>query len=875
MLNAIEVALRIRKELKPFVFDPQKHVKIWISKDGLPPKHQARFIKFKALNPKATVRLIYVDKYLTDDARIKLKAFAKKLSIILVDYSAIKPCNDYEIKIKAWLDHEIEYFFNQSSLHYKGNLSVVADQLRLFEQVISYGILSDCDVEFDNSLPTKLLIAPLGFIARQKNQGTRISNDLTTGASKHPVFETARRLVCQFNAFYHAAVPNYFKSHHIEFDPENYKQHPKYYEARNLQLKQFSLGGGPQLFAIALNQCGIATGYENTSTEIFELRKNENLNFSPYQFLAVIENQQQISNDFKQLFPSALGYVKSHWDTSWMPGQDNWKILTPAEEIRLALFEKGFHPSRKLLWLEQILLHVPRPKLSNLVNYFSYFFQPLILGKRHKEYDDLPPEVQAYIQRNETPNALIQTELSVKLGANFTYIAEKLKTDGVVVLPNFIANEKLKLLQAAYEREINKKDTHPILKQISFNLAADRNYDPELLPAALSVGNDPALQALVRYHLGYQKLIAMRGYRQEPVEPVRLRAWDYHQDIKSQGPHGEIKIMILLNGVKINGQAMQFMLGSHKYHWNSTSLAQSKYTIDEALFYADNGVKICYGSPGSIVIFDTNGIHSGQRNFTERRDVITMSYAPANPDCADMFDVPASANLDKAVYKFSPTFWQAVKIDEEKLTAEEISRLKKQYKKCPSLANFKDRYSQTSCLSLADFIVKVASQDMNGDLDLPLRVLTTHDKDRDNQMVEFRDASPTHKQFHRLHARIKQKHPDVAYNIDIQALTSYATIAGNLTHHPVIKISSCAKFSSDIAEAFSRLDSIQRLRSMMIYLYFTLDRIQEELKVSDIKQANYFDQMAVHVLDMYTSAVFLDDLNEELTKQTTRKMYYR
>lgn len=126
----------------------------------------------------------------------------------------------------------------------------------------------------------------------------------------------------------------------------------------------------------------------------------------------------------------------------------------------------------------------------------------------------------------------------------------------------------------------------------------------------------------------------MRGYRQLKTTPVLYRAWDYHQDLKTKGPYGEVKIMVLLNGVEGEGQAMRIMKSSHKYHWYAESQQQTKYTIDECLHYAkDNCATVCYGPPGTVVLFDTNALHSGHRNEHSERDIFTISYVPDTQKC--------------------------------------------------------------------------------------------------------------------------------------------------------------------------------------------------------------------------------------------------
>jgi len=93
---------------------------------------------------------------------------------------------------------------------------------------------------------------------------------------------------------------------------------------------------------MALNQNGIATGYEETKDEIFALLPN--LTFTPYTFLSIQTSTKKV---FKLLLPSALGRVDSSWDTSWMPGETRWKTLTQYETKLLRLFRDVQRPKPK------------------------------------------------------------------------------------------------------------------------------------------------------------------------------------------------------------------------------------------------------------------------------------------------------------------------------------------------------------------------------------------------------------------------------------------------------------------------------------------------------------------------------------------------
>lgn len=837
----------------PFAVDMQRHVKMWFSKDGIPEKHQARFIKFRALNPDATLHLIYSDKYLTVAGRENIKHFAKQLNIILLEYETITPVNEYERIIKKSIDQELEYYFNKNQLAEKGNLSVVADRLKLFEKVLELGIQSDCDVEFNSPLPKKPIIARLGIIAKTRKGidgyegGLRVSNDLFGGDPKHPIFITAKKLLCEHIKNYHDALPAYFKENAISFDAENYARHPQYFQARNARLSAFSLGSGPQLFAIAFHLHGVPTGYENiTVPEVFILEKN--LVLKPYDFSKKNISEKMIEQTFLALLPKCINQaLVTSWDHSWQEGNYTWKKLSSSEIKVLSAFK---------LHSQKMVERIPKSP-SHLKGYFSYFVHPNINGKRHRSYDELAQSEQKFIQDNETPDMAIRMALSETLGSDFTKLAERFSSDGVLILPAYFQGEQLAALQAVFAKEIAKKKSHPFLNQTAFNAAVDNdNVDAHSFDTVLEAATDTHLQALIKYHFGQnQTVVGMRGYRQEPTAPILYRAWDYHQDLKSSGPYGEVKIMLLINGVEPEGQAMRVMKGTHEYHWHHVSQQQTKYTMHECLDYAKDGlVTVCYGPPGTVILFDTNALHSGHRNKHSVRDIFTISFAPDTKDAPIMHQKFAERSeiTTKQEHKADPHFWKMLSVTDGTYTKEKTQQELDEYQTTPTLEQLKERYNPESTLGFREFISIAISTDVNGDLDLPLRK-GKEDTARDNQLIAFRDVSRSHEQYKRVNQRMNNEF-EIRYDLNIDTLCSLASLAGKYKANPQRELSHCALLALDLLDAFKRIDNRQRLRTTIAYLYFTLDHMH--LITSDANLKNGAD----YVFNSYISTVYLDDL---------------
>ena len=82
--------------------------------------------------------------------------------------------------------------------------------------------------------------------------------------------------------------------------------------------------------------------------------------------------------------------------------------------------------------------------------------------------------------------------------------------------------------------------------------------------------------------------------------------------------------MVLLTDTPVDGQRMDYIAGSHRVWHHFTNHRHARFTEQEALSY---GKPIhCIGPAGTVVMFDANGIHRGNRNLGPRRDQYTFNY---------------------------------------------------------------------------------------------------------------------------------------------------------------------------------------------------------------------------------------------------------
>jgi len=201
---------------------------------------------------------------------------------------------------------------------------------------------------------------------------------------------------------------------------------------------------------------------------------------------------------------------------------------------------------------------------------------------------------------------------------DFHDLADKLHKNGVAILPSYVKPDDLKQLQSDFNSWCAKKK--PDVKKVTKvdGGLKESHLSQSLELSCLSI--DPFLVGLASHYLGKTaKLAYGRGYRQEPIPHERYRAFQWHHDLKRK----MVKIMILLTDVPAYGQRMDYAVGTHRtWHEFHTQLDT---TFEEKDIDAST-VMPCCGRAGTVIVFDPNGLHTGTRNDTVRRDQYTFNY---------------------------------------------------------------------------------------------------------------------------------------------------------------------------------------------------------------------------------------------------------
>jgi len=202
---------------------------------------------------------------------------------------------------------------------------------------------------------------------------------------------------------------------------------------------------------------------------------------------------------------------------------------------------------------------------------------------------------------------------------NFQEHTKQLIEEGVLILSSYFSNNVVKEMSEDFNKICASK--LPEAKGLThIDGAIGESYLSASKALSLAVV-DPYLTALASYYWGKPiKLAYARGYRTEPIFPEEYRAFQWHHDLKRK----QIKVMILLTDVPSNGQRMDYIPGTHRIWHKFKSQKDTVFSKDQALEYGDPIP--CSGSAGTVIIFDTNGLHRGNRNLGPRRDQYTVNY---------------------------------------------------------------------------------------------------------------------------------------------------------------------------------------------------------------------------------------------------------
>ncbi len=203
-----------------------------------------------------------------------------------------------------------------------------------------------------------------------------------------------------------------------------------------------------------------------------------------------------------------------------------------------------------------------------------------------------------------------------KLG-DFRALAEGLVRDGVVIVPEYFSGARLRAMQDEFDRLVATNPPGHGEETRAAHVSTNRIGESALL-SALAFEQD--FIDLAEYYWGKEVVLtATGGTRLEPFAPEGdYGSYQWHHDAKRK----QLRVIILLTDVLPDGQRMDYVVGSHRAF--RRDLVESRISPEAA--EAGGRRLSCVGKAGTIVVFDTNGIHRGNRNLGPRRDHWQFTY---------------------------------------------------------------------------------------------------------------------------------------------------------------------------------------------------------------------------------------------------------
>jgi len=199
-------------------------------------------------------------------------------------------------------------------------------------------------------------------------------------------------------------------------------------------------------------------------------------------------------------------------------------------------------------------------------------------------------------------------------------VTHALRTQGICILERVIEESSLARYQEALERALTEAPQRPPGPH-DVPRATSRRIDSAQDPVLAALLLDDLVLAGIEGYYGKPIALALaQAQRLEPIASYEGKAFQWHHDTKGK----YVKAMWLLTDVPSTGQRMSYVVGSHAMRHRWSSYEDTRFPDEQARRLGP--VVECAGPAGTVIVFDTNGIHRGNRNLGPRRDTVVGVY---------------------------------------------------------------------------------------------------------------------------------------------------------------------------------------------------------------------------------------------------------
>jgi hypothetical protein len=223
------------------------------------------------------------------------------------------------------------------------------------------------------------------------------------------------------------------------------------------------------------------------------------------------------------------------------------------------------------------------------------------------------------------------------LDARFGGHLEELRAFGITRVRGCVTPEQLARMKTDFESFVDRvAATGPSTTSFEgdFTVASEYADPPNRLFASnepfamsralLEICLQPGLTAMINRYLGKQAYITQGvAIRIEPSANTGYGSFQWHHDAWGK----RINMMVILTEVGEGDQHMTYAKGSNRLHHSYDKYANSRFGAEEYATHC-GGMEIlhCTAQPGDIYVFDSNGIHSGNRSSGRTRDTFIIEY---------------------------------------------------------------------------------------------------------------------------------------------------------------------------------------------------------------------------------------------------------
>lgn len=214
-----------------------------------------------------------------------------------------------------------------------------------------------------------------------------------------------------------------------------------------------------------------------------------------------------------------------------------------------------------------------------------------------------------------------QARALVRGALSSTAVVDTLRARGICILERFLDADALRTYQEALQRLFVQE---PVSASADPKNRRDySNIDFARYPIfAELILNEFVLAVIEAYYARPICLALSQVQRLEPSTPYEEGSFRWHHDTKGK----YVKTMWLLTDVPPQGQRMSYVAGSHRLRHRWTTYEETRFADADIRSYGTDVVE-CAGPAGTVIIFDTNGIHRGNRNLGPRREVAFGVYS--------------------------------------------------------------------------------------------------------------------------------------------------------------------------------------------------------------------------------------------------------